>query len=115
MLWIALISLVSMALAVWVRWRIAATALMLGIFFVLPGFGVVVNQILRTHWGMLLNFPYDITLVWAHLVRFQTDQFHRAQFDLVPLWSAWAAILAVCAMSLWLLNRRLKAREVERG
>ncbi len=115
MLWIALISLVSMALAVWVRWRIAATALMLGIFFVLPGFGVVVDSILRTHWGMLLNFPYVITLVWAHLFRFQTDQFHHAQFDLVPLWSAWASILSVCALSVWLLHRRLKAREVERG
>jgi ABC-2 type transport system permease protein len=115
MLWIALISLVSMALAVWVRWRIAATALMLGIFFVLPGFGLAMNAILRTHWGMLLNFPYDISLVWAHLFRFQTDQFHRAQFDLVPLWSAWASILSGCAIAVWLLHRRLKAREVERG
>jgi ABC-2 type transport system permease protein len=115
MLWIALISLLSMALAVWVRWRIAATALMLGIFFVLPGFGAAMDAILRTHWGMLLNFPYVIALVWAHLFRFQTDQFHRAQFDLVPLWSAWASIFSVCAMSVWLLHRRLKAREVERA
>lgn len=115
MLWIALISLLSMALAVWVRWRIAATALMLGIFFVLPGFGAAMDAILRTHWGMLFNLPHVIALIWAHLFRFQTDQFHRAQFDLVPLWSAWASILAVCAMSVWLLHRRLKAREVERG
>jgi ABC-2 type transport system permease protein len=115
MLWIALISLLSMALAVWVRWRIAATALMLGIFFVLPGFGAVMDAILRTHWGRLFSLPYDTALVWAHLFRFQTDQFHRAQFDLVPLWSAWASIFSVCAISVWLLHRRLKAREVERG
>lgn len=115
LLWIALISLLAMALAVWVRWRIAATALMLGIFFVLPGFGVAMDAILRTHWGRLLSFPYTITLVWAHLFRFPDDQLHVAQFDVVPLWSAWASLLSVCAISIWLLNRRLKAREVERG
>lgn len=115
LLWIALISLLAMALAVWVQWRIAATALMLGIFFVLPGFGVAMDAILRTHWGRLLSFPYTITLVWAHLFRFPDDQLHVAQFDVVPLWSAWASLLSVCAISIWLLNRRLKAREVERG
>jgi hypothetical protein len=29
-----------------------------------------------------------------------------------PVWTAWLALLAVCAFSLWLLNRRLRAREV---
>jgi hypothetical protein len=29
-----------------------------------------------------------------------------------PVWAAWLALLAVCAFSLWLLNRRLQAREV---
>lgn len=116
LLWIALISLLSMALAVWVRWRIAATALMLGAFFVLPGLGAAMDAVLRTHWGLLLNFPYLITAVWAHLFRIGNTPLHRgAGFDLVPLWSAWASLLTVCAISLWLLNRRLKAREVERA
>ena len=116
MLWIALVSLLSMALAVWVRWRIAATALMLGIFFVLPGFGAAMDAILRTHWGMLLNFSYVMTAIWAHLFRIaEARSGHITGFDLVPLWSAWASILSVCAISIWLLHRRLKAREVERG
>jgi ABC-2 type transport system permease protein len=110
-LWIALVSLLSMALAVWVRWRIAATALMLGIFFVLPGFGVAMNAVLRTNWGLLLNLSYVFSAVWAHLFRIQG----HGRFDLVPLWSAWASILTFCVISLWLLHRRLKAREVERG
>jgi ABC-2 type transport system permease protein len=114
-LWIALICLLAMALAVWVRWRIAATAMMLGIFFVLPGFGVAMNAVLRTQWGMLLNLPYVITAVWAHLFRFPVRPRHPGGGDLVPLWSDWAALLAVCAFSLWMLHRRLKAREVERA
>ena len=39
LLWVAVITLYSMALAVWVKWRIAATGLMFATFFLLPGFG----------------------------------------------------------------------------
>lgn len=113
LLWIAFISLLAMALAVWVRWRIAATALLLGTFFLLPAFGGIMDLILRTNWGRLINFPYLITLVWARLFRVPPDQ--GPNLNAVPLWSAWASLLAVCAISLWLLHRRLKAREVERA
>jgi ABC-2 type transport system permease protein len=112
MLWIALVSLLAMALAVWVRWRIAATALMLAVFFVLPGVGAAFNAILRTRWGTLLNLTHVMTTVWTHL--FRIDERITA-FDSVPLWSAWVSLLTVCVLSLWLLHRRLKAREVERG
>ena len=113
LLGIALISLLSMALAVWVRWRIAATALMIGTFFLLPAFGGIFDLILRTHWGRLLNFSYVIMVIWSSLFRVPEEQRHFAQFDLIPLWSAWTTVLVVCAICLWLLHRRLKAREVE--
>lgn len=115
LMWIALISLLSMALAVWVRWRIAATGLMIGVFFLLPGFGEATNLILRTHWGNLLNFPYLVSMVFAHLFRFPPHQLERAGFTEVPLWSAWASLIGVCVISVLLLDRRLRAREVERG
>jgi ABC-2 type transport system permease protein len=115
LIWIAMISLVSMAVAVWVKWRIAATALMLGIFFLLPALGAILDAILRTHWGALMNFPYMITLVWAHLFRLDAIHRHSSGFDVVPLWSAWASLLSVCTLCVWLLNRKLRAREVERA
>jgi ABC-2 type transport system permease protein len=114
-LWIVMISLISMAVAVWVKWRIAATALMLGVFFLLPALGFALNAILRTQWGMLLNLPYLISMVWAHLFRLNAINRHHGGFDLVPLWSAWAALLGVCAFCFWLLNSKLRAREVERA
>jgi hypothetical protein len=115
LIWIAVITLYSMALAVWVKWRIAATGLMFATFFVLPGLGEAVNAILRTTWGRLLNFPYVIGMVWSRLFRLAEIQSHGSEYDWIPLWAAWSALLAMCALSLWLLNRRLKAREVERG
>jgi ABC-2 type transport system permease protein len=112
-LWIALMSLLSMALSVWVKWRIAATALFFGVLFFMAGFGFAVTQVLRTRWGWLFNVPQMIFLVWSSLFRmpFSWIQLHRN----VPLWSAWASLLTICAFCLWLLNRRLKAREVERA
>jgi ABC-2 type transport system permease protein len=115
LIWIAMISLISMAVAVWVRWRIAATALMLGVFLLLPALGGIINAILRTQWGMLINFPYVISLIWAHLFRLDAINRHHGGFDLIPLWSAWASLLSVCAFCFWLLDRKLRAREVERG
>jgi ABC-type transport system involved in multi-copper enzyme maturation permease subunit len=115
LLWIAVISLVSMAVAVWVKWRIAATALMLAIFFLLPAMSLVIGAILRTNWGFLINFPFMITIVWAHLFKITAINRHASGFDVVPLWAAWASLLSLCAACFWLLDRKLRAREVERA
>ncbi len=114
-LWIAVTSLLAMALSVWVKWRITATGAMVGVFFLLPGFGQAFNLILRTRWGMLFNLPYVFTVVWAHLFRITPRDIHRSHWDDLPLWSHWAAILAVCVLSLALLNLRLEAKETVRG
>jgi ABC-2 type transport system permease protein len=115
LIWIAVISLVSMAVAVWVRWRIAATALMLGIFFLLPALGGVIDAILRTQWGSLINITHMMSIVWSHLFRLQAIQRHSSGFDAVPLWAAWASLLSLCSACFWLLDRKLRAREVERS
>jgi ABC-2 type transport system permease protein len=114
-MWIAVISLLAMALSVLVRWRIAATALLLGTFFVLPGVGGVMDLILRTGWGRLFNISFDISMVWATLFRLGDAQRRAGEWDRVPPWSPWMALFAICAISLWILVRRLKAREVERA
>jgi ABC-2 type transport system permease protein len=110
---ILMVSLISMAVAVWVKWRIAATALMFAIFFLLPGLAQVVSVILQTRWGQVLNFPLMIMVIWAHLFRLSEPR-HNPLSDF-PLWAAWASTLGMCAICFWLLNTRLKAREVERS
>jgi len=115
LIWIAMISLVSMAVAVWVKWRIAATALMLGIFFLLPALGQVLDLILRTQWGSLINITHMMSIVWAHLFRLKAIERQSSGFDVVPLWAAWASLLSMCAACFWLLDRKLRAREVERS
>jgi ABC-type transport system involved in multi-copper enzyme maturation permease subunit len=111
-LFIALISLVSMALSVWMKWRVTATAAMLAVFFVVSGFGVAINQVLRVRWGMLLNLPFDVMLIWIHMFGVQT-RFREGGF--LPVWEAWATIFMVCWLSVLLLDKRLRAKEVIRG
>ena len=63
----ALLSLLALAMSAWVQWRIAASALIVGIFFVAAGFGQAFNAVLRTYWGYLLNLSYLIKIVWEDL------------------------------------------------
>lgn len=114
---IALVSLLSMAIAVWVKWRIAATALMFAVFFLFPALGAVISVILRTRWGHMLNFPVMIMIIWGDLFRIAPNGpgGMGQGFYVVPVWAAWASALSVCAICFWLLNTKLKAREVERS
>jgi ABC-2 type transport system permease protein len=112
---IAMVSLLSMAISVWVKWRIAATALMFAVFFLFPAMGFVVSIILRTKWGNVLNFPVMIMIIWAHLFRVHPTNPNATGFDIVPLWAAWASALTLCAICFWLLDRKLRAKEVERS
>jgi ABC-2 type transport system permease protein len=114
LIWIAIISLISMAVAVWVKWRIAATALMLGIFFLLPVAAQILDAILRTQWGNVFNITHMISVVWMRLFRESQAELPPAMRG-IPLWAAWASLLSTCAACFWLLDRKLRAREVERS
>ena len=112
-LFIALISLVSMALSVWMKWRITATAAMLAVFFVVPGFGVAIDQVLRVHWGTLLNLPIDLLRIWVRM--FGAQDRVRISGGAIPVWEPWAAIIMVCWLAVLLLDKRLRAKEIIRG
>jgi len=114
-IWIAVLTLIGLALSAWIRWRLVASASLFGLFFMGAAFGEVWREVLRTSWGRLANLPYLIGVVWLDLFGItpsvQTDREARALVEL-PAWAAWAGLLIVCAASLWMLDRRLRAREV---
>ncbi len=121
LVWIAVQSLLALALSAWVKWRIAASGLMFAIFFVAAGFGEVFNAVLRTYWGHTVNLVYLIDEVWADLfgVPFGIGINARGMIGdprllSVPVGVAWVILLGVCVLCLLVLNRRLRAREVVR-
>jgi ABC-type transport system involved in multi-copper enzyme maturation permease subunit len=117
LIWIATVSLLSMAVAVWVKGRIAATILMLSVSFLFPVLGTMISIILRTRWGQVINFPMMIGVIWAHLFRVVESgpNVTKPGFDVVPLWAASASLLSLYTFCFWLLDRKLRAREVERS
>jgi ABC-2 type transport system permease protein len=119
-IWMLLISLLALALSAWVKWKPMAGALLFGVFFVAGGFGGIINAILRTRWGHLLNMSHLIGSVWVSL--FETPMhrgsgavfFRVAQAEEVPIWCCWMALLAICGFCLYLLARKIRGAEVVR-
>ncbi len=107
-LWIAVLCLLAMALSAWVRWRVAAGALIFGVFFVAAGFGAAVNGMLSTHAGYLLNIAMVIATIWARMFGAPADAG-------ISTGAALCSLATGCGICYWLLVRKLRAYHVERA
>ncbi len=114
-MWIAVVGLIALASSAWLKWRVAASALMLAIFFVGPGLATAVNLTLDTNWGHIFDLGYAVKVIWMGMFRVPFETMHRLRIAELSLPAAWMVVIGFCAASLLLLNRRLKAREVVRG
>jgi ABC-2 type transport system permease protein len=103
--WIVFVSLVGLALSAWVKWKIAAGALILGVFFAGAGFGAAINSVMRTNTGTVIDLTQVIHTIWSDLFRYDSG------IDM-PVTSAWIALGVSGAICLWLLARRIRAFEV---
>ncbi len=114
-LWIFVLTLLGLSLSAWIRWRLVASASLFGVFFMGSAFGEVWREVLKDPWGRLTNLPYLMGVVWIDLFGIVTtpEVAREARaFAELPTWAAWAGLLATCALCLWMLDRRLRAREV---
>jgi ABC-type transport system involved in multi-copper enzyme maturation permease subunit len=111
-LWIALLSILGLALSSWVKWRMVATGCIFAAVLIPAGVGGVVSAILRTKWGLLLNLPVMMSQLWHRLmgvpdsIRFGRD---------IPSTAIAAMLALICFVCVVMLNARIRAREVVRG
>jgi len=121
--WILLLALLSQAVSALVKWRVIASAALLGIFFIPSVFGEVINQLFLTRWGNIISMGALIKNVTAGLfgtfVRASghfTDWDGRVGREIIvyepPLWASWFVLFLICAICLALLSRKVKAYEV---
>jgi ABC-2 type transport system permease protein len=106
-IWILSISLLALALSAWVKWRIAAGALLLAVLFMGAGFSEAINRVLQTQQGYLLNISRLINIVWQ-------DLFHDSGDRALPAGEAWFGLLAFAGLCLYLLMKKIRANEVVR-
>ncbi|MEK6282595.1 MAG: ABC transporter permease subunit [Acidobacteriota bacterium] len=123
--WIVLLALLSLAISALVKWRVIASAALLGLFFIPSVFGEVVNQIFRTRWGSLVSINANMRNVTLGLFgQFQQATSFVTDFDgqtatrialtEPPLGVSWAVLCFISVVCLALLSRRVKAYEVVR-
>ena len=124
--WILVLALLSQTISALVKWRMAASAALLGLYLIPTVFSEVVNQIFATRWGHIISIDALRKSITAGL--FGTFVQTSRQFNVFdgatvarevilnepPLWSSWFALFVICAICLALLSSRVKAYEVVR-
>jgi ABC-2 type transport system permease protein len=105
LIWIAILSLLAMALSAWVKWRIVAGALLLAVLFFGAGFAQAINGVMRTQSGHFIDIVYLMATVWTYLFRIDGGRSMSSA-------EAWIALLIYCGVCLALLVRKVRAYEV---
>jgi ABC-2 type transport system permease protein len=103
--WSVILSLIALAISAWVRWKIAAGGLILGLFFAGAGFGAAINAVMRTKNGSLIDIAQMMATAWGQLFRYDSGNGISAP-------QAWTVLAVVSAISLWLLSKKVRAFEV---
>jgi ABC-type transport system involved in multi-copper enzyme maturation permease subunit len=111
-IWIAFLSLLGLALSSWVKWRVVATGVIFAAILVPAGVGAIVTEVLRTQWGLLLNLPVMMSLLWDRLLGAHTRIDDLKQ---LPTPAIVTMLALACCVSIVMLNARIRAREVVRG
>jgi ABC-2 type transport system permease protein len=125
--WALLLALLSQTVSALVKWRVIASGVLLGIFFIPTVFGEFINEVFQTRWGHIISLGALMKNATAGLF----GTFERATGvmrvrdfnDIViqeipllepPLWASWFVLFLVCAVCLALLSWKVKAYEVVR-
>ena len=111
-IWITLLSILGLALSSWVKWRVLATGVIFGAILVPASVGAIVSGVLRTKWGFLLNLPMMIFSLWERLLGVKLRVNGAAQ---LPVASIVTMLALTCCLGVFMLNKRIRAREVVRG
>ncbi len=113
LIWVILLSLIALATAAWVKWRIVATAMVVAAIFVPAGVGGVFNAVMHTDWGGVVNIPLMMFALWHRLLRVEFPGV-LTRHEL-PTPAILIALTLICAGCVAALNARIRAREVVRG
>ncbi len=68
LLWVLVLSLVAMATSAYVKWRVVAGAVSLGLFFILTGVAAMIDEVFRVTWGHIIDPAWAINQVWCALL-----------------------------------------------
>ena len=105
--WILLLSLISVAMSAWVKWKVVAAALILGIFGIGAGLAQIINSILRTDYGSIIDISRIMYTIWS-------DQLGLEANTGLESYEAWLGFIAVCIVCLLMVERKIRPKEIVR-
>lgn len=121
--WILVLTLLSQTISSLVKWRVAASAALLGIYLIPSVFSEVINQIFATRWGHLISMEALRRSVTAglfgtfvqssrHTTDFDTGLMREVILNEPPILVSWFVVFVICMLCLAILSKRVKAYEV---
>lgn len=102
--WIVVVSLLSLAISAWVKFKFAARGALFGILFILAVFATTVNAVTGTSLGDLVHLAIAINSVVMNLFGAPTPSGLPVVFN-------WLTLAGTCLFSLGLLRLKLRAHE----
>jgi ABC-2 type transport system permease protein len=111
--WIILLALLSVTISAWVKWRLAASAALFGLFMISNAIGLMVNGELQTRWGSLFNLAIIMKTIEDSLFR-EPNSAGLPDWMVLPTPAAWIMFALFLAFCLFLLTRKVRAYEVVR-
>jgi ABC-2 type transport system permease protein len=104
---LAVLTLLGLAMSALVRWKIVAGGLILAVFAIGKGFGAMIDGVMRTNIGDYIDIQHLLATIATNLYGLQ----YQDQQDM-SAFAAWVALLAICGVLVWILNRKLRVCEV---
>ncbi len=99
------LTLLSLALSAWVKWKVVAGALVLAVIFGGAGFGHAVDAVMRTEKGAFLDLIRMVVTIFRQLFGDESESG-------ITNSQAWMGLFAAWSLCLFLLTKKLRAYEV---
>lgn len=127
LVWALLLALLTQTISALVKWRVVASGVLLGLFFIPTVFGAFVNEVFQTRWGNIISLgalinnvtsglfgTFDRTFDVIRVRDFGDDVVREIVLYEPPLWASWTVLFLICAVCLAVLSWKVKAYEVVR-
>lgn len=127
LVWALLLALLTQTISALVKWRVVASGVLLGLFFIPTVFGAFINEVFQTRWGNIISLgalinnvtsglfgTFDRTFDVIRVRDFGDNVVREIQLFEPPLWASWTVLFVICAVCLAVLSWKVKAYEVVR-
>lgn len=110
-IWVGILTLFSLALSAWIKWRVAASGALFAVFTIPTAIAAMIGELFHTPWSHLFSPSMLVKVVTDDLFRYATSN-DLDSWTVLPVWAGWMGLAGVVALSLGLLSRKVRAYEV---